>query len=105
MRVRERLPNVSLATVYNCLETLVEHDMVKQVNFDREPSRFCPNLQDHGHFHDKDSGQIHDILLRKGVTLNDLLELPPGAVIDDFEITIRGRVNPEKSASEPEYSI
>jgi Fur family peroxide stress response transcriptional regulator len=105
MRVRENLPNVSLATVYNCLETLVEHEMVKQVNFDREPSRFCPNLAEHGHFHDKDSGQIHDVLLRRGVSLNDILDLPPGAIVDDFEITIRGRVKPEKASQQPDYSI
>ena len=42
IRIKEALPNVSLATVYNCLEALVQHKIVRQVNFDREPSRYCP---------------------------------------------------------------
>ena len=38
-RVRPDLPSISLATVYNCLETLVQCDLVRQVNFEREPTR------------------------------------------------------------------
>jgi len=52
-RVHQVAPTISLATVYNCLEALVSHDLVQQVNFDREPSRYCSNLKEHGHFHDK----------------------------------------------------
>ena len=51
-RVRKKLPSISLATVYNCLEALVNHGLVNQVNFERSSSRFCPNLVDHGHFPD-----------------------------------------------------
>ena len=51
-RVQKRLPSISLATIYNCLDALVNHNVVKQVNIDREPSRYCPNTSDHGHFHD-----------------------------------------------------
>jgi Fe2+ or Zn2+ uptake regulation protein len=92
MRVKDRLPSISLATVYNCLEALVQHGIVRQVNFDREPSRFCPNLDDHGHFHDEGTGVIHDVRFKPGVQLVDLLDLPPGALINDIEITLRGRL-------------
>lgn len=92
MRVRERVPNVSLATVYNCLEALADNHLVTQVNFDREPSRFCPNLCDHGHFHDVETGSIHDVLLKDGLSITDVLDLPEGAVIEDFEITLRGKM-------------
>ena len=34
-RVRKKLPSISLATVYNCLEALVNHGLVNQVNFAR----------------------------------------------------------------------
>ena len=93
MRVKDRLPNISLATVYNCLEALVQHDVVRQVNFDREPSRYCSNRDDHGHFHDKASGVIHDVRFKAGVNLADLLDLPPGALIDEIEITLRGEIS------------
>ncbi|MBK1883090.1 transcriptional repressor [Luteolibacter pohnpeiensis] len=92
MRVKDRLPSISLATVYNCLEVLVQHDVVRQVNFDREPSRYCSNRDDHGHFHDKSSGVIHDVHFKPGVNLADLLDLPAGALIDEIEITLRGQI-------------
>jgi Fe2+ or Zn2+ uptake regulation protein len=92
MRVKDRLPHISLATVYNCLEALVQHGIIRQVNFDRESSRYCPNLNEHGHFHDATTGVIHDVDFKPGVNLADVLNLPPGAVIDDVEITLRGKL-------------
>jgi Fe2+ or Zn2+ uptake regulation protein len=91
MRAKELLPNVSLATVYNCLEALVQHHIIRQVNFDREPSRYCPNLDDHGHFHDESTGTIHDVKFKPGINLTDILDLPPNTVIKDIEITLRGQ--------------
>ncbi len=94
IRVKDRLPNISLATVYNCLEALVQHGIIRQVNFDRESSRYCPNLSEHGHFHDEVTGVIHDVDFKPGINLADVLNLPLGAVIDDVEITLRGKVTP-----------
>ena len=92
LRIKERLPNISLATVYNCLEALVQHGIVRQVNFDREPSRYCPNLAEHGHFHDKGTGHIHDVTFKPGVNLADVLDLPEGTVVTDIELTLRGQL-------------
>ena len=50
MRVKETMPSISLATVYNCLETLTESGLVKHVSLDRGSSRYCPNPAPHGHF-------------------------------------------------------
>ena len=89
-RVRMRMPSISLATVYNCLDALVAHRLVNQVNFEREPSRFCPNLVEHGHFQDTKTGQIYDVTLKEGVKFEDLLNLPPGVTIDEVEISLKG---------------
>ena len=91
-RVQDHMPSISLATVYNCLEALVGHGLVKQVNFDREPSRYCPNLTEHVHFQDEETGEIRDITFRQGVSLGDLLDLPEGVQVTDLELTIRGRL-------------
>lgn len=91
-RAKRNMPSISLATVYNCLETLVSHGVVRQVNFERESSRYCPNLSEHGHFHDATTGKIYDLPLKKGVKLSDLLELPEGIQIENLEVTVRGRV-------------
>jgi Fur family peroxide stress response transcriptional regulator len=92
LRAKERLPNISLATVYNCLEALVKHGVIRQVNFERESSRYCPNLREHGHFHDEATGVIHDVNFKPGFNPADFLDLPPGAVVADIEITLRGKL-------------
>jgi Fe2+ or Zn2+ uptake regulation protein len=91
MRAKDRLPNISLATVYNCLEALVQHGIIRQVNFERESSRYCPNLREHVHFHDAKTGAILDVDFKPGFELSDILDLPPGILIDDIEITLRGQ--------------
>lgn len=96
IRIKDRLPNISLATVYNCLEALTEHGIIRQVNFDRDASRFCPNLAEHGHFHDQKSGSIHDVTFKDGVNLADVLDLPEGTLITDVEITLRGELPSSK---------
>jgi len=45
IRVQKKLSSISLATVYNCLETMVDHGLIKAVHVDREPTRFCANLK------------------------------------------------------------
>jgi Fur family peroxide stress response transcriptional regulator len=92
-RAKLKMPSISLATVYNCLEALVKHGAVKQVNFERDSSRYCPNLTEHGHFHDAKTGTIVDVPFKEGVNLSDLLDLPKGAQIENVEITLRGRLS------------
>ena len=75
-RARATLPSISLATVYNCLEALVECDLVKRLNYEREPSRFCPNHGEHAHFRDERTGRVYDIDIPKSL-LNVLKEMLP----------------------------
>ena len=63
---------------------------MKQVNFEREPTRYCPNLKPHAHFHDVNSGQIFDIDLNTHA-LEGLKEaLPDGFDARSINITYRG---------------
>lgn len=89
-RVKSQMPTISLATVYNCLETLVHCGLVRQVNLERAPTRYCPNLHDHAHFHDDTTSQVHDIDLPAD-TLKQLRGLlPPGFDANTVELTFRG---------------
>lgn len=97
LRAQERIPGLSLATVYNVLEALTSHNLVKQVNFEREPSRYCSNPVEHGHFHDSKTGTIHDITFKEGVNPADFLNLPSGAKITSLELTLRGSLKSKKS--------
>lgn len=94
-RAQKRVPTISLATVYNCLDALVSHGLVRQVNFERESSRYCANLADHCHFQDESSGQIHDVTFKQGIRLEDVLELPPGTEIKHLEISLKGKFGPQ----------
>ncbi|MCB1104352.1 MAG: transcriptional repressor [Opitutaceae bacterium] len=94
-RVKAELPTISLATVYNCLETLVGCNLVRAVNFDREPTRYCPNLRPHAHFHDDEAGSTHDIDLPPDLLDRVKAILPPGYNASSIEISFRGRTVPE----------
>ena len=90
-RVKHQLPSISLATVYNCLETLVQRNLVRAVNFERGPTRYCPNLRPHAHFHDEQTGQTHDIDLPAELLQKVNAVLPRGYAASSVEIMFRGR--------------
>lgn len=90
MRVKTKMPSISLATVYNCLETLTDCGLVKAVNHDREPSRFCPNLQEHAHLFCEGCGGVMDVPLRTRRRLQDVWELPEAVVVSHHEVSFRG---------------
>jgi Fur family transcriptional regulator, peroxide stress response regulator len=89
-RVKAQMPTISLATVYNCLDTLVSCGLVKQVNFDRAPTRYCPNLHEHAHFHDESTGQVLDIDVPPGVLAHLRTLLPVGYEASAIELSFRG---------------
>lgn len=100
-RVKADLPTISLATVYNCLETLVQCNLVRSVNFERGPTRYCPNLRPHAHFHDEKTGETHDIDLPPAVleTVNGVL--PQGYDARSVEIIFRGSAASQPTAAQP----
>jgi Fur family transcriptional regulator, peroxide stress response regulator len=89
-RVKSEMPTISLATVYNCLERLVQCNLVRAVNFERGPTRYCPNLRPHAHFHDEQSGATHDIDLPPTLLEKVLTVLPAGYDAKSVEIIFRG---------------
>ena len=90
IKAKKRVPSISLATVYNCLETLVECGLAKQVNVEREATRYCPNLSEHGHFVCDSCGIVSDIPVAKGGSLTQFLKVPTGFSVNHSEITLRG---------------
>src|SRR5262245_23640808 len=94
-RVKSELPTISLATVYNCLETLVACDLVRAVNIERGQTRYCPNLRHHAHFHDVKTERPHDLDLPPDVLARVRAVLPPGYTPSSVEITFRGKAENE----------
>lgn len=89
-RAKEVMPTISLATVYNCLETLVECNLVKRLNYEREPSRFCPNDGEHAHFLDEANGRVYDILLPEDFQQLVTQILPNGFEAKKVKLTFTG---------------
>ena len=89
-RVREATPSISLATVYNCLEALVQHELVRAVNFERSPTRYCPNLRPHAHFHDE-SGRTLDVDLPANLLEELRTLLPRHYNVKHIEINFHGQ--------------
>ena len=94
--VRKEDRKISLATVYNCLDTLVECDLVKQVNLDRSPSRFCPNRNPHAHFRCRETGKVYDVALDHECLFSLEQILPDEFQADTIELSFAG-TGPESS--------
>lgn len=90
IRAKKQMPGISLATVYNCLETLVDCGLARQVHVDREATRYCPNLQEHGHFICERCAKVFDVPLVKGGDSGPFWKLSKNFVVSQAEFTLRG---------------
>ena len=98
-RAKELLPGISLATVYNCIESLAAQRLINQLHFDNGPCRFCPNVEPHVHVMDDASNRVLDVQLKEGLTPEDVFELPEGVHIKSMEAYLRGEI-PENCLTE-----
>lgn len=92
-RVKAEMPSISLATVYNCLETLVQCRLIRQVHHERSSTRYCPNLRPHAHFHDEQTGEIHDIDLPTPLVEQLKAMLPENFHASAIDITYLGKTD------------
>ena len=100
VRVKSAMPSILLATVYNCLDTLVQCRLVKQVHLERESTRYCPNLSEHAHFHDDNTGEVFDVRLDQEILDKLASLLPQDFEPNSIDITFRGRSANEKVSAE-----
>lgn len=77
-----------MATVYNCLDALVQSGLARQVTVDRGAARFCPNMKEHCHFYCDTCNNVFDVDLVDGSLPIALVE---GFKAERFEIAIHGR--------------
>ncbi len=89
IRSKHAMPEISMATVYNCLDALVKCDLVNEVNLQRGATRYCPNMQEHWHFYCEKCGGVYDIHSDPKRGLSQF-EPPPGFVATHYDLSIRG---------------
>ncbi len=87
IRAKRKMPEISLATVYNCLEALVKCGLARQVTVERGAARFCPNMREHCHFYCGACERVFDLPLPEATART----LPPGFRAQRFELTIHGQ--------------
>jgi Fur family peroxide stress response transcriptional regulator len=85
IRAKKQMPEISHATVYNCLDALVKSGLARQVTLDRGATRFCPNMHEHGHFYCDSCGTVFDVALPA-----QAMKLPKGFKAGHFDIAIHG---------------
>ena len=88
IRSKREMPDISMATVYNCLDTLVECGLVRQVQLERGARAYCPNMREHCHFYCGQCGSVFDVDLPAGSAR--AVHRPRGFRIDHYEIAVHG---------------
>ena len=87
MRAKKAMPEISHATVYNCLDALVKSGLARQVTVERGATRFCPNMTEHGHFHCSSCGTVYDVDLPNELPC---VVVPRGFKALRHDVTIHG---------------
>src|SRR2546430_11069922 len=87
IRSKRAMPDISMATVYNCLSALVQCGLVRQVSLERGAARFCPNMQEHCHFYCDGCENVFDIDFPQQAGIS----LPKGFKAERYDIAIHGR--------------
>jgi Fe2+ or Zn2+ uptake regulation protein len=86
-RARRKMPDISHATVYNCLDVLVQCGLVRKVQLEREATRFCPNREEHAHYYCDKCGEVFDVSLPAD---KPSMPRPKGFKVDHYEVAVHG---------------
>lgn len=89
-RVRQKIPSLSLATVYNNIKTFVEHGLLRELSIHHGSLRLENNLTPHHHLvctnckaiEDLDESDFEPIRLKKS--------LPKGFAVHRFSVEVLG---------------
>jgi Fe2+ or Zn2+ uptake regulation protein len=87
IRAKRVLPDISHATVYNCLDALVQCGLVRLVVLDRGATRYCPNMEEHCHYYCTECGAVFDVPLSAHAPS---MSRPKGFKVDHYELAVHG---------------
>ncbi len=87
IRAKRELPEISMATVYNCLDALVQCGLVRLVVLDRGATRYCSNMAEHCHFYCHECGAVFDEPLP---AKPPAVPRPRGFKVQHYELAVHG---------------
>ncbi|MDD3823326.1 MAG: transcriptional repressor [Sphaerochaetaceae bacterium] len=84
--LKKHMASISRTTVYNVLNLLCDHDVVKRIAIEKNEMRYDANTVNHLHFKCTDCGRVFD--------LHDdpfpVVSIPEGFVVQDVQVNITG---------------
>ena len=89
-RVREHMPEVSRATVYNTLKLFREKNMVRELVIDPERVFYDSNTEPHYHLFDVRTGELSDVSAEELQVVGTPV-LPAGLELEEVDVIIRVR--------------
>ena len=89
-RVRQRLPKISLATVYRTLESLATMGVIRKLETTGRESRFDGNLAPHYHLHCRVCGCFEDLYRMPSAVEEDSLDDWKGWQISGIRVEYSG---------------
>jgi Fur family ferric uptake transcriptional regulator len=104
-RVRQRLPRISLGTVYRNLDVLAKAGLIAKLEIAGGPKRYDARVEEHCHIRCVDCGRIEDFYVAPGTEFEEGPSNRTGYRITGHHIEFTGvcpkcenRVNPPNSA-------
>jgi Fur family iron response transcriptional regulator len=88
-RARRTVPEISRATVYNTLNRLVDHGLLRELLLAEGKVVFDANLTAHHHFIDDETGRIDDVPWEALQVCN--LEALTEYHVREYQVVLRGR--------------
>ena len=88
-RVRKKIPNISLGTVYRNLQKLVAENQLQVITLDRT-QHFDPLLDRHQHFICKGCGRVEDVFVGTDDEIRPSTFLPGGFTVTSHQLSWYG---------------
>ena len=79
--------NISLATIYNCLNQFTKHEILKSVRMSSDKVYFDTNTDGHHHFFCKSTEKLSDIKY-SDIKITNLPKIPKGKKLKSVEIVV-----------------